>query len=190
MNKLVNTVRNREWMDMIHRQKESGRTIAAWCRENGISENCYYYRLDKLRKLMGSELPEFVEIKAPAAEKSEDSHIENTTSAAFIQIAGTTVNLTNDASEELIRNTYHLDPYENSLFLFCGRLSDRIKAILWEGSGFCMMYKLLETGRYQWSRSGSELKDLTEQQFRWLTEGLAPEQKKSIPKVWPGYKNG
>jgi len=104
MNELVSTVRNRKWMEMIHRQKESGQSITAWCRDNGVSEHCYYYRLNKLRELMGSELPEFVEIKAPAAEKPEAPHIENIISAAaFVQVAGTTVNLTNDASEELIR---------------------------------------------------------------------------------------
>lgn len=108
----------------------------------------------------------------------------------YLAVGYTDLRLGIDGFISLIRNTYHLDPYENSLFIFCGRRSDRIKAILWEGSGFCMMYKRLETGRYQWPRSGSELEDLTEQQFRWLTEGLSLEQKKSIPKVWPGYKNG
>jgi len=104
MNELVNTVRNREWMEMIHRQKQSGQSITAWCRNNGVSENCYYYRLNKLRELMGSELPKFVEIKAPVTEKPEAPHIENIISAtAFLQVGGTTVNLTNDASEDLIR---------------------------------------------------------------------------------------
>ncbi|MBT9777211.1 hypothetical protein GPL15_11930 [Clostridium sp. MCC353] len=32
---------------------------------------------------------------------------------------------------------FELDPYDrNTLFLFCGRLCDRIKALLWEGDGF------------------------------------------------------
>lgn len=29
----------------------------------------------------------------------------------------------------IIRDTYELDPYSNSLFLFCGRRCDRIKAL-------------------------------------------------------------
>ena len=45
------------------------------------------------------------------------------------------------------------------------------------------MYKRLETGKFQWPRTESELRELTGKQYRWLTEGLSIEQKKTIPKV-------
>ena len=32
----------------------------------------------------------------------------------------------------IVRDTYELDPYSNSLFLFCGRRCDRIKALHFE----------------------------------------------------------
>ena len=41
--------------------------------------------------------------------------------------------------EEVVKR----DPRENSLFLFCGLRSDRIKALLWEGDGFVLIYKRL-----------------------------------------------
>ena len=42
----------------------------------------------------------------------------------------------------IIRFQFELDPYDrNTLFLFCGRRCDRIKALLWEGDGFLLMYK-------------------------------------------------
>ena len=40
----------------------------------------------------------------------------------------------------IIRFQFELDPYDrNTLFLFCGRRCDRIKALLWEGlsADFC-----------------------------------------------------
>ena len=44
----------------------------------------------------------------------------------------------------IIRFQFELDPYDrNTLFLFCGRRCDRIKALLWEGDGFLLMYKRL-----------------------------------------------
>ena len=38
-----------------------------------------------------------------------------------------------DGLKLLVSQTFDLDPYQNSLFLFCGRRTDRIKALLWEG---------------------------------------------------------
>ena len=39
-----------------------------------------------------------------------------------------------DGLAAIIRFQFELDPYDkNTLFLFCGRRSDRIKALLWEG---------------------------------------------------------
>ena len=81
----------------------------------------------------------------------------------------------------LVQSSFKLDPYQNSLFLFCGRRTDRIKGLL---------YKRLETGSFQWPRSERDLKELTDQQFRWLTEGLCIEQQRAIPKVYPGTYSG
>lgn len=91
-----------------------------------------------------------------------------------------------DGLVSIVQNTFHLDPYQDSLFLFCGRRADRVKALLWEGDGFLLLYKRLETGRFQWPRSEAELRELTPQQYRWLTEGLSIDQEKAIPKVYPG----
>ena len=63
MDQLVTTVREKQWLAMLGEQKESGLTIKDWCRENGISENSFYYRQNKLRKRIGSALPTFVELK-------------------------------------------------------------------------------------------------------------------------------
>ena len=72
---------------------------------------------------------------------------------------------------------------ETAVFLFCGRRTDRIKALWFSGDGFVLMYKRLNNGRFQWPRSKDELKLLTPQSFRWLMEGLSVEQKKVIKKV-------
>lgn len=76
----------------------------------------------------------------------------------------------------LVQTQFQLDPFTNSLFLFCGRKRDRIKALYWEGDGFVMLCKRLEQGIFQWPRNVSEARELTPQQYRWLMEGLKPEQ--------------
>ena len=57
-----------------------------------------------------------------------------------------------DGLATIVRFQFKLDPYDkNTLFLFCGRRCDRIKALLWEGDGFLLMYKRLDNGAFRWT---------------------------------------
>ena len=57
----------------------------------------------------------------------------------------------------IIRFHFHLDPYDrNTLFLFCGKRTYRIKGLLLEEDGFLLLYKRLDTGAFNWSRSKEE----------------------------------
>ena len=85
-----------------------------------------------------------------------------------------------DGLAAIVQEQFHMDPFSSSLFIFCGRKCDRIKVLLWEPTGFVLLYKRLENGSFQWPRNKSELKPITWQQLRWLMEGLQIEQKQSI----------
>ena len=85
-----------------------------------------------------------------------------------------------DGLVTLVHEHFNMDPYGSALFLFCGRKADRIKALMWENDGFVLLYKRLESGKFQWPRTEDELQPITWQQFRWLREGLQVEQKHSI----------
>lgn len=96
-----------------------------------------------------------------------------------------------DGLAEVVQGKLSLDPYSGdsggtpALFLFCGRRRDRIKGLLWEGDGFLLLYKRLDNGCFRWPRNETEAKLLTEQEIRWLFEGLELEQPKAIK---PGIK--
>ena len=81
-----------------------------------------------------------------------------------------------DGLASLVQSQFQLDPFTNTLFLFYGRRRDRIKALYWEGNGFVLLYKRLESGSFQWPRSEAEARELTAQQYRWLMEGLQIDQ--------------
>ena len=70
-----------------------------------------------------------------------------------------------DGLARMVQQQYELDPFTNTLFLFCGRRRDRIKGLYWERDGFILLYKRLEQGTYQWPRSESEVRSLTPQQY-------------------------
>lgn len=55
----------------------------------------------------------------------------------------------------LVQQQFNLDPFTNTLFLFCGRRRDRIKALYWEGNGFVLLYKRLEQGSLPYSGCGN-----------------------------------
>lgn len=85
-----------------------------------------------------------------------------------------------DGLAMLVRNSFELDPFSNSLFLFCGKRCDRIKALYWEGDGFVLLYKRLERGKFQWPRTQAQALSVSPQQFRWLMEGLCIEQPRAL----------
>lgn len=84
-----------------------------------------------------------------------------------------------DGLAGIVQQKFQLNPFTSTMFLFCGRRRDRIKALLWEGDGFLLLYKRLESGSFQWPRTGDEARELTPQQYRWLMEGLSIEQPKA-----------
>lgn len=101
----------------------------------------------------------------------------------FIACGKTDMRKSIDGLAAIVSQNFKLNPFENTLFLFCGGRRDRMKALLWEGDGFLLLYKRLENGAFQWPRSTEDVREITQQQFRWLIEGLTIDQKKVIHKV-------
>ena len=78
-----------------------------------------------------------------------------------------------DGFANMLQYNFNIDPFEEDvLFMFCGRSSSKIKGLLWDGDGFVLLSKRLESGRYQWPRTESEAKDITEEQFKLLIHGF------------------
>lgn len=84
---------------------------------------------------------------------------------------------------DIVKEQLDIQPENtSSLFLFCGRKCDRIKALLHEKDGFVLLYKRLDhgLGRYRWPRNKIEARKITWRQLEWLLQGLEIDQKNAI----------
>jgi transposase len=55
-----------------------------------------------------------------------------------------------DGLMALTRDRLGLDPLTGHLFLFRNRRGDRLKILVWDRSGFWVLYKRLERGTFAW----------------------------------------
>ena len=88
-----------------------------------------------------------------------------------------------DGLATILKLQHGMDPFNQALYLFCGRGTKKLRGLIWEEDGFVLLNKRLESGTYQWPRTGDEVLELTDQQIRWLLEGLKIRQHKAIQSV-------
>jgi transposase len=55
-----------------------------------------------------------------------------------------------DGLSVLVRERFGLDPLSGHLFVFRNRRGDRLKILVWDRSGFWVLYKRLEQGTFAW----------------------------------------
>jgi len=54
----------------------------------------------------------------------------------------------------LVRDRLSCEPLSGHLFLFCNAQRNRLKVLVWDGSGLWICAKRLEKGRFTWPQSG------------------------------------
>ena len=55
-----------------------------------------------------------------------------------------------DALSALVEESFKLDPYSDTLFVFCNKSRDILKILEWDEDGFWLHMKKLEQGRFTW----------------------------------------
>lgn len=83
----------------------------------------------------------------------------------------------------IVSESYHLDPFSNSVFIFCNKKKTTIKVLHFDVNGFELLTKKLLEGKFQWPKNQEEARLITRQELRWLLEGLSIEQKKAFKNV-------
>ena len=60
-----------------------------------------------------------------------------------------------------------------AMFVFRGKSADKIKIIWWDGQGFCMFYKCLDSGKFPWLNVTDKTSvGITRAQLSMLLEGI------------------
>jgi transposase len=77
-----------------------------------------------------------------------------------------------DALAGLVQNTLGLDPHSGLIVVFRSKRMDRLKILLWDGTGIVLIYKRLGEGGFVWPQIGDGVLQLTRVQFEALFDGL------------------
>lgn len=89
-----------------------------------------------------------------------------------------------DGLAVIVTESFNLDPFSKSIFVFCNRKKDKIKILKWDVNGFWLYYKRLEKGTFKWpDRLDSKTLSVSEREFRWLLDGLSIKQKDALSPV-------
>jgi len=73
----------------------------------------------------------------------------------------------------VVEDEMKLSPFNPALFVFCNRSRDKIKALYWDDTGFCLWYKRLEKDTFKWPRKSNKATfRLSETEWKWLLSGL------------------
>jgi transposase len=71
-----------------------------------------------------------------------------------------------------VQQQLQLDPLSGHLFVFCNRHRNRLKILVWDGSGLWVCAKRLERGRFAWPHAASGVATLRNEELTALTSGL------------------
>ena len=77
-----------------------------------------------------------------------------------------------DGLAALVKEHLRADPFSGSIFVFRAKRADRVKLILWDGTGLCLFAKRLEQGTFRWPKIEDGTMRLTSSQLAALIEGL------------------
>lgn len=72
----------------------------------------------------------------------------------------------------LVKAELNRDPFSGVMFVFRSKRADRLKLLLWDGTGLVLVTKRLEEGNFRWPRHGEGSMTLTPAQAAALIEGL------------------
>jgi transposase len=77
-----------------------------------------------------------------------------------------------DGLAALVQQVLRADPFAGDVFIFRPKRADRVKILVYDGTGLCLYAKRLEAGRFSWPSPADGVARLPSAQLATLLEGL------------------
>ena len=77
-----------------------------------------------------------------------------------------------DGLTALVQQALRADPFAGEVFIFRAKRADRVKLLVFDGTGLVLVTKRLEVGRFYWPSPAEGTVRLTSAQLATLLEGL------------------
>jgi hypothetical protein len=106
--KMDRAKRLRDWAEMASQCRNSGKTVAAWCAENGITPKTYYYRLKRVCEAIPEDKPASLPMpmeRPVFAELASGDRVEEKTAVITIRVGGMEIEIPNGAETRTIEAT-------------------------------------------------------------------------------------
>jgi len=110
-------------------------------------------------------------------------HIADGADHIYLALGSTDFRKQQNGLSSLVALKFKLDPHSGtSVFLFCNKRHNSLRALRWDRNGFILVTKSLsDEMKFQWPKNQGEVRDITRRQLEWLLEGLQVDQKKAHP---------
>ncbi|GAA4219879.1 IS66 family insertion sequence element accessory protein TnpB [Sagittula marina] len=92
-----------------------------------------------------------------------------------------------DGLAACVANNFQLDPYSGAIYVFRSRRADRVKILVWDGSGLVLVMKRLQGKRFTWPKPRTGPVTLTKVQFDALFDGIDWTKVASLPRCKPMF---
>jgi len=90
-----------------------------------------------------------------------------------------------DGLAATVQNELGLDPHSGLTVVFRSKRADRLKILVWDGTGLVLIYKRLEVSNFVWPKIEDGVMQLSRAQYEVLFEGLDWRRMVAKPVVVP-----
>jgi transposase len=86
-----------------------------------------------------------------------------------------------DGLSAIVQQALGQAPCAGSAFVFHNRSGNRVKLLLWDGTGVWLCQRRLHQGRFVWPKAGDSCFSISQAQWHWLIAGVDWQRLSAVP---------